>query len=96
MPPHYSSSTTKLHKKRNTATKSFNMRNDLLCELKQKTNLSAIIGFKTMHAVCRRKACCNIYIIYNDVWNHHLGTIKAFFDKLSEAKLTINIAKSEF
>ena len=29
-------------------------------------------------------------------WNHHLGTIKAFFDKLSEAKLTINLAKSEF
>ena len=25
-------------------------------------------------------------IIYNDEWNHHLGTIKAFFDKLSEAK----------
>ena len=32
-------------------------------------------------------------IIYNDEWNHHLGTIKAFFDKLSEA---INLAKSEF
>ena len=35
-------------------------------------------------------------IIYNDEWNHHLGTIKAIFDKLSEAKLTINLAKSEF
>ena len=35
-------------------------------------------------------------IIYNDDWNYHLGTIKAFFDKVSEAKLTINIAKSEF
>ena len=35
-------------------------------------------------------------IIYNDEWNHHLGTIKAFFDKPSEAKLTINLAKSEF
>ena len=43
---------------------------------------------------------CEAYIddaiIYNDEWNHHLGTIKAFFDKLSEAKLTINFAKSEF
>ena len=25
-----------------------------------------------------------------------MGTIKAFFDKLSEVKLTINLAKSEF
>ena len=32
-------------------------------------------------------------IIYNDEWNHYLGTIKAFFDKLSEAKLTINLVK---
>ena len=43
---------------------------------------------------------CEAYIddaiIYKDKWNHHLGTIKAFFDKLSEAKLTINFAKSEF
>ena len=43
---------------------------------------------------------CEAYIddaiIYNDEWNRHLGTIKAFFDKVSEAKLTINLAKSEF
>ena len=43
---------------------------------------------------------CEAYIddtiIYNDEWNHHLGTIKAFFDKLREAKLTKNLAKSEF
>ena len=43
---------------------------------------------------------CEAYIddasIYNVEWNHLLGTIKAFFDKLSEAKLTINFAKSEF
>ena len=43
---------------------------------------------------------CDAYIddaiIYNDDWNHHLGTIKAFLDKLSEVKLTINIAKCEF
>ena len=35
-------------------------------------------------------------IIYNDEGNHHLGIIKTFFDKLSEAKLTINLAISEF
>ena len=43
---------------------------------------------------------CEAYIddaiIYSDEWNHHMGTIKAFFDKLSETKLTINLAKSEF
>ena len=43
---------------------------------------------------------CEAYIddaiIYNDEWSHHLGTIKAFFDNLNEAKLTINLAKSEF
>ena len=37
---------------------------------------------------------CEAYI--DDEWNHHLGIIKAFFDKLSETKLTINLAKSEF
>ena len=42
------------------------------------------------------KAYINDAIIYNDEWNHHLGTIKAFFNKLSEAKLAVNLAKSEF
>ncbi|MCG8117700.1 MAG: RNase H-like domain-containing protein [Candidatus Thiodiazotropha endolucinida] len=43
---------------------------------------------------------CSAYIddaiIYNDQWYQHLGTIRAFFDRLSDAKLTINLAKSEF
>ena len=43
---------------------------------------------------------CEAYIDdaikYNYEWSHHLETIKAFFDRLSEAKLTINISKSEF
>ena len=34
---------------------------------------------------------CDAYIddaiIHNDEWNHHLGTIKVFFDKLSEVNL---------
>ena len=34
--------------------------------------------------------------LHHDEWNHHLGTIEVFFDKLREAKLTINLAKSEF
>ena len=34
--------------------------------------------------------------LYKMMSGHHLGTIKAFFDKLSEAKLTINLVKSEF
>ena len=43
---------------------------------------------------------CEAYIydviIYNDEWNHHLETIRAFLDRLSEAKLTVNLSKSEF
>ena len=43
---------------------------------------------------------CEAYIddaiIYNNELNHHLRTIKAFFDKLTEANMTINLAKSEF
>ena len=42
------------------------------------------------------KAYIDDDIIYNDEWNNNLGTIKAFFNKQSEAKLTINLAKSEF
>ena len=42
------------------------------------------------------EAYINDAIIYNDEWNHHLETIRAFFDRLSEAKLTINLSKSEF
>ena len=42
---------------------------------------------------------CEAYIddtiIYNYECSHHLRTIKAFFGELSEAKLTINLAKSE-
>ena len=43
---------------------------------------------------------CEAYIddaiIYNDEWNHHLRIIKACFDKPSEVKLTINLAKNEY
>ena len=43
---------------------------------------------------------CDAYIddaiIYSDEWEEHLTTIRAFFDRLSDAKLTVNLAKSEF
>ena len=29
-------------------------------------------------------------IIYNDIWLTHLGTIKQFFDRLTEYRLTVN------
>ena len=34
--------------------------------------------------------------MYNDNWTDHIKQIQTFFDKLKEAKLTINLAKSEF
>ena len=42
------------------------------------------------------KAYIDDAIIFSDEWKQHLETIRAFFDRLSKAKLTINLAKSEF
>ena len=43
---------------------------------------------------------CDTYIddtiIYSNTWEEHLSTIRQFYDRLSEAKLTINLSKSEF
>ena len=43
---------------------------------------------------------CDAYIddaiISSDTWKDHLSTIRAFFDRLTDAKLTINLEKSEF
>lgn len=43
---------------------------------------------------------CEAYIddviIYSETWEKHLETIREFFRKLSEAKLTINLSKTEF
>ncbi len=43
---------------------------------------------------------CDAYIddviIYTDTWSDHLQRIKQFFDRLSEAKLTVNLGKTEF
>ena len=43
---------------------------------------------------------CDAYIddaiIYSDTLEEHLSTIRQFYDRLSDAKLTINLSKSEF
>jgi len=43
---------------------------------------------------------CDAYIddviIYNNTWKEHLTTIRKFFDRLTDANLTINLSKSEF
>ena len=43
---------------------------------------------------------CDAYIDdvinYNDTWKEHLATIRKFFDRLTDASLTINLSKSEF
>ena len=43
---------------------------------------------------------CEAYIddviIYSDNWSNHIKQIETFFEKLKEAKLTINLVKSEF
>ena len=44
--------------------------------------------------------CCDAYIddviIYSDSWSDHRQRIRKFFDRLSKAKLTVNLAKTEF
>ena len=42
------------------------------------------------------KAYINDTIIFSEEWEQHLQSIRTFFDRLSEAKLTVNLAKSEF
>ena len=43
---------------------------------------------------------CDAYIddviIYSDSWSDHLQRIRKFFDRLGKAKLTVNLAKTEF
>ena len=44
----------------------------------------------------RCEAYIDDVIIYSDTWEVHLRIIRSFFERLSEAKLTVNLAKSEF
>lgn len=43
---------------------------------------------------------CAVYlddlVIYSDTWHSHLQRIRALFDRLAEARLTINLAKCDF
>ena len=43
---------------------------------------------------------CEAYIddiiIYSETWEDHLRIMRSFFERLTEAKLTVNLAKSEF
>ena len=43
---------------------------------------------------------CDVYIddviIYSDSWSDHLQRIRKFFKRLNKAKLTVNLAKTEF
>ena len=42
------------------------------------------------------KAYIDDAIIYSEEWDPQIKTIREFFERLSKAKLTINLAKSEF
>ena len=49
--------------------------------------------------ICRLDGCVayiDDVIIYSDSWSDHLQRIRKFFDRLSKAKLTVNLAKTEF
>ena len=35
-------------------------------------------------------------IIYSDFWKNHIGTIKKFFDRGTEYRLTVNLVSNEF
>jgi len=43
---------------------------------------------------------CAVYlddvVVYNESWEEHLNRVKALFDRLLWAHLTINLAKCEF
>ena len=42
------------------------------------------------------KAYIDDAIIYSEEWDQQIKTIREFFERLSKAKLTIKLAKSEF
>ena len=42
------------------------------------------------------KAYIDDTIIYSEEWEQHLDTFREFFKRLSDAKLTVNLSKSEF
>ena len=55
---------------------------------------------RMIHALLKDIAGCEAYIddviVYSETWDDHLKTIQALFERLAEAILTVNLAKSEF
>ena len=55
---------------------------------------------RLMYEVIFELKGCEVYIddliIYSDTWEQHVKRISALFDRLTEAKLTVNLVKSEF
>ena len=54
---------------------------------------------RLVNVICRLDGCdayIDDVIIYSDSWSDHLQRIRKFFDRLSKAKLTVNLAKTEF
>lgn len=40
--------------------------------------------------------CADDVVVYSDTWEAHVQRLKAVFDRLLEANLTVNLAKCEF
>lgn len=55
---------------------------------------------RLMNRVVNGLAGCAVYlddlVVYSDSWSTHLQRVRALFDRLAEAKLTVNLAKCEF
>ena len=55
---------------------------------------------RLMNSIIMELEGCDVYIddliIYSDTWEEHILRIRALFKKLREARLTINLGKSEF
>ena len=66
----------------------FGMENSLATNQRLVNNLMSNLD------VC--KANIDDAIIFSEEWEQHLQTIRTFFNRLSEAKLTVNLAKCEF
>ena len=63
-----------------------------------------VSAFATFQRLVNNVICgldgCDAYIddviIYSDSWSDHLQRIRKFFERISKAKLTVNLAKTEF
>ena len=55
---------------------------------------------RMMHNVLRDLKGVDVYVddivVYNNTWEEHVSTLYALFDRLTEAKLTVNLGKSDF